>query len=76
MFAIVILGGSGSIPGVLLGSFLFVGLPEIFRDFADARMMIFGLAMIIMMIFRTQGILPPTPRTYPVEITEKAGVHG
>ena len=76
MFAIVILGGSGSIPGVLLGSFLFVGLPEMFRDFADARMMIFGLAMIVMMIFRTQGILPPTPRTYPAEITEKAGVHG
>jgi len=76
MFAIVILGGSGSIPGVLLGSFLFIGLPEVFRDFADARMMIFGLAMIVMMIFRTQGILPPTPRTYPVGDAEKAEVHG
>jgi len=38
--------------------------------------MIFGLAMIVMMIFRTQGILPPTPRTYPVGDAEKAEVHG
>ena len=64
MFAIVILGGSGSIPGVLLGAVLFVGLPEVFRDFADARMLIFGAAMVVMMIVRTEGILPQRPRTY------------
>ena len=64
MFAIVILGGAGSIPGVLLGSFLIVGLPEAFREFANARMLIFGAAMVVMMIFRTQGLLPAQPRTY------------
>jgi len=64
MFTIVILGGSGSIPGVLLGSFLIVGLPEVFRGFANARMLIFGAAMVIMMIFRPQGLLPVQPRTY------------
>jgi branched-chain amino acid transport system permease protein len=64
MFVIVILGGSGSIPGVLLGAFLVVGLPEVFREFANARMLIFGAAMVAMMIFRTQGILPSRPRTY------------
>lgn len=58
LFMIVILGGSGSIPGVLLGAFLVVGLPEIFRGFATARMLIFGLVMMVMMVFRTQGILP------------------
>lgn len=67
MFMLVILGGAGSIPGVLLGSFLIVGLPEIFRGFANARMLIFGGAMILIMIFRGQGILPPRARTYPVE---------
>ena len=72
MFAIVILGGSGSIPGVLLGSFLFIGLPEVFREFADARMMIFGLAMVVMMIFRTEGIIPPAPRVYSLKDIEKA----
>ena len=34
MFAMVILGGSGSIPGVLVGSFVIIGLPELFRGFA------------------------------------------
>jgi branched-chain amino acid transport system permease protein len=58
LFLIVILGGSGSIPGVLLGSFLVVGLPELFRGFATARMLVFGLVMMVMMVFRTQGILP------------------
>lgn len=64
MFVIVILGGSGSIVGVFLGAFLVVGLPELFREFANARMLIFGAAMICMMIFRTQGLIPARPRTY------------
>ncbi len=64
MFAIVILGGSGSIPGMILGAFLVVGLPELFREFANARMLVFGAAMVVMMIFRTQGLLPARPRSY------------
>jgi len=64
MFTLVILGGSGSIPGVLLGALLIIGLPELFRGFANARMAIFGVAMVAMMIFRTGGILPARPRTY------------
>lgn len=67
MFMLVILGGAGSIPGILLGSFLIVGLPEIFRGFANARMLVFGAAMILIMIFRGQGILPPRARTYPID---------
>jgi branched-chain amino acid transport system permease protein len=66
MFVIVILGGSGSIPGMIFGAFLVVGLPEIFRGFASARMLIFGLAMILMMIFRNKGILPPRQRVFPI----------
>jgi branched-chain amino acid transport system permease protein len=58
LFLIVILGGSGSIPGVLLGAFLVVALPEVFRGFASARMAVFGFVMMVMMIFRTQGLLP------------------
>jgi branched-chain amino acid transport system permease protein len=58
LFLIVILGGSGSIPGVLLGAFLVVGLPEVFRGFASARMLVFGLVMMVLMVFRTQGLLP------------------
>ncbi len=74
MFVIVILGGSGSIPGVILGAFLVVGLPEIFRQFADARMLVFGAVMILMMIFRNEGILPPRPREFPLaEILDEEG---
>jgi branched-chain amino acid transport system permease protein len=73
MFTLVILGGSGSIPGVMLGAFLIIGLPEIFRGFANARMAIFGAAMMAMMIFRTGGILPPRPRTYRLPERAAAG---
>lgn len=66
MFVIVILGGCGSIPGTILGAFLVVGLPELFRGFVSARMLIFGAAMILMMIFRKEGILPPRARVFPV----------
>jgi len=68
MFTLIILGGSGSIPGVILGAFLLVGLPEAFRGFANARMLVFGAAMVGMMIFRNQGILPPLPRTFSISL--------
>lgn len=58
LFMIVILGGAGSIPGVLLAAFLVVGLPELFREFAGARMLVFGLVMMVMMVVRPQGLWP------------------
>ncbi|MCP4404297.1 MAG: branched-chain amino acid ABC transporter permease [bacterium] len=71
MFVIVILGGAGSIPGMILGAFLVVGLPEAFRGFASARMLVFGGAMVLMMIFRNEGILPPRSRKFPIAETLK-----
>ena len=65
VFAVVILSGGSQI-GVLLGTFLIVALPEMSRDFASARMLVFGLAMMIMMVVRPQGLLPPSPRRYDV----------
>lgn len=65
VFAVVILSGGSQI-GVLLGTFLIVALPEMFRDFASARMLVFGFAMMIMMVVRPQGLLPPSPRRYDV----------
>ena len=52
--------------GVLLGSFLLITLLELFRDFGSARMLVFGAAMMAMMIFRPQGLLPPKPQKYIV----------
>ncbi len=64
LFAIVILGGAGNIWGVLLGAALVVGLPELFRDLKSARMLFFGAAMVLMMVFRPQGLLPPSRSRY------------
>lgn len=65
VFAVVILSGGSQI-GVLVGTLLIVALPEMFREFASARMLVFGLAMMIMMVVRPQGLLPPAARTYDV----------
>lgn len=66
LFMIVILGGRGSLPGVVVGAFLVVGLPEVFRQFASYRMLVFGACMVVMMIVRPEGLLPPRPRRYPI----------
>ncbi|MBQ9406208.1 MAG: branched-chain amino acid ABC transporter permease [Desulfovibrio sp.] len=65
IFAVVILSG-GSQLGVLISAFLFIGLPELLREFHDARMLIFGFAMMAMMVWRPQGLLPPLRRRYRV----------
>jgi branched-chain amino acid transport system permease protein len=57
LLAMVVLGGMGSIWGAALGALVLGVLPELLRGFAVYRMLIFGLLMILMMIFRPQGIL-------------------
>ena len=64
LFTIVILGGSGNQRGVILGSFLVIGLPEFFRGFQDKRLLVFGAALVLMMIFRPQGLFPPKSAKY------------
>ncbi|MGC9325728.1 MAG: branched-chain amino acid ABC transporter permease [Desulfomonilia bacterium] len=58
MFCIVLIGGMGSIPGVLIGAAFISLFPEIFRPFAMYRMLVFGSAMILMMMFRPGGFWP------------------
>lgn len=57
VLSMVVLGGMGSIPGVILGAALLIILPEIFRGFQDYRMLAFGGAMVLMMAFRPQGFI-------------------
>lgn len=57
ILCMVVLGGMGSIPGIILAAFLLIILPEAFRGFEDYRMLAFGLALVLMMIFRPQGLL-------------------
>jgi branched-chain amino acid transport system permease protein len=58
MFSIVLIGGMGSVPGVLIGAAAISLFPEMFRPLAHYRMLFFGLVMILMMIFRPGGIWP------------------
>lgn len=58
LFAIVLVGGQGSIPGVLLGTALMFVVPQAFRGFAEYRYFVFGIAMIVVMVLRPQGIWP------------------
>ncbi|HTL38476.1 MAG TPA: branched-chain amino acid ABC transporter permease, partial [Kofleriaceae bacterium] len=54
---IVVIGGMGSITGVVIGASILVILPEVFRQFADYRMIAYALALIVVMILRPQGIM-------------------
>jgi len=55
--AAVVLGGSGNKLGVIIGAFLIVYIPDRFQVIAQYRFLIFGLAIIVLMIFRPQGLL-------------------
>ncbi len=58
ILAIVVLGGMGSQVGVILAAIILTVVPEIAREFAEYRMLIFGLVMVLMMMWRPQGLLP------------------
>jgi branched-chain amino acid transport system permease protein len=62
ILAMVVIGGMGSIGGAILGASAVVLLPEIFRGFEDYRFFVFGLAIVLVMVFRPQGILPSKRR--------------
>ena len=53
----VVFGGMGSLSGSIIATIILTFLPELLRSFADYRMIIYPLALIILMIFRPQGLL-------------------
>lgn len=54
----VLIGGMGSIPGMLVGGFLVEVVPEAMRSFSSFRLLLFGIVMVLVMIFRPQGVWP------------------
>ncbi|WP_213879968.1 high-affinity branched-chain amino acid ABC transporter permease LivM [Pseudomonas sp. dw_358] len=58
ILAIVVLGGMGSQLGVILAAIVMILLPELMREFNEYRMLMFGAMMVLMMIWRPQGLLP------------------
>jgi branched-chain amino acid transport system permease protein len=55
---LIIVGGIGSIPGVIVGAAALVGLPELLREFAEYRMLVYGAALVAMMLLRPEGLWP------------------
>jgi len=58
VLSMVVLGGMGSIPGIILGAMALIVLPEVFREVELYRMLAFGAAMTLMMLFRPKGLIP------------------
>ncbi|HEX6208766.1 MAG TPA: branched-chain amino acid ABC transporter permease [Actinomycetota bacterium] len=60
--SVIVLGGMGSIPGVVLGAFGLVGLPELLREFEEFRLLIYGAVLVALMILKPEGLLPEVRR--------------
>jgi branched-chain amino acid transport system permease protein len=58
VICLIIVGGMGSIPGVIVGAAALVGLPELLREFAEFRMLVYGAALVAMMLLRPEGLWP------------------
>ena len=67
ILCIVVLGGMGSIIGVITGALVLILLPEYLRAFSEYRMLLFGGILVLMMVFRPGGIVPDVRRTYRFE---------
>ena len=76
VLSIVVLGGMGSILGVIIAALVLILMPEYLRAFSDYRMLAFGAVMVLMMIFRPQGLIANVRRTYeynPDDSAEEGG---
>ena len=69
ILCIVVLGGMGSIAGVISGAFLLILIPEYLRAFAQYRMLAFASVLVLMMVFRPNGIIENVRKTYKFKQT-------
>lgn len=73
ILSIVVLGGMGSIAGVILGALILILTPEYLRALGSYRMLLFGTTMVLMMVFRPQGIVTNVRRVYRYGAAGKGG---
>jgi len=62
ILCLIIVGGMGSMPGVIVGAVALVGLPELLREFAEYRLLVYGAALVAMMLLRPEGLWPEAMR--------------
>jgi branched-chain amino acid transport system permease protein len=73
VLCLIIVGGMGNISGVIVGSLALVGLPELLREFAEYRLLLYGAALVAMMLMRPEGLLPEARRTLELHEPEVGG---
>jgi branched-chain amino acid transport system permease protein len=61
VLSLVIIGGMGSIPGVVMGAIALIGVPEVLRELETYRILVFGALLVTMVIIRPEGLLPQPP---------------
>ena len=69
--AVIILGGMGSIPGVVVGALVLVGLPELLREFDEYRLLVYGAVLVAMMLLRPEGLVPSAMRRRELHESEE-----
>jgi branched-chain amino acid transport system permease protein len=72
VLGLVILGGLGSLPGVVTGALVLVGLPGLLREFEEYRALAYGAALVAVMILRPQGLVPNVRRSRELQEEERA----
>jgi branched-chain amino acid transport system permease protein len=72
VLGIVILGGLGSLPGVVVGALVLVGLPGVLREFEEYRLLAYGAALVAVMVLRPQGLVPNVRRSRELQEEEVA----
>ena len=72
ILCVIIVGGMGSMPGVVVGAVALVGLPELLREFADYRLLVYGAALMAMMLLRPEGLWPEATRQRELHEEESA----
>ena len=68
--SLLIVGGIGSLPGIVVGALVLVGLPELLREFTEYRLLIYGAVLIFMMLARPEGLIPRVRRTRKLDAQE------
>lgn len=64
LISMVILGGMGNWKGVIAGALMLVILPEKLREFQDYRLLLYGITLIVLLIYRPYGLFPTATRRY------------
>jgi len=75
VLSLIIVGGIGSLPGVVVGALFLVGLPELLREFKEYRLLMYGALLIAMMLLRPEGIWPSPIRRRELHAEEESAPH-